>query len=51
MTCCDLFNETHAYDYAGCAGFPLLQTPTADALAADGLMFEQMETHHGAFRG
>ena len=36
-----LLNEQHVFNYLGCAGFPLLQTPNADALAADGVLFEQ----------
>ncbi len=36
-----LLNDQHAHHVLGCAGFPLLQTPAADALAADGLRFEQ----------
>ena len=36
-----LFNETHVHDYLGCAGLPFIQTPTADALAADGVRFTQ----------
>ena len=36
-----LLNDQHAHNVLGCAGFPHLQTPAADALAADGLRFEQ----------
>ncbi|MCX7011494.1 MAG: sulfatase-like hydrolase/transferase [Candidatus Sumerlaeota bacterium] len=36
-----LFNETHVFDYLGCMGLPLIETPTADALAADGVIFTQ----------
>ncbi|MBT7910109.1 MAG: sulfatase-like hydrolase/transferase, partial [Verrucomicrobia bacterium] len=36
-----LLNDQHAHHVLGCAGFPLLQTPAADALAADGIRFEQ----------
>ena len=36
-----LLNDQHAHQVLGCAGFPHLQTPAADALAADGLRFEQ----------
>src|SRR4051812_34665990 len=36
-----LMNDQHAHDVLGCAGFPRLQTPAIDALAADGIRFSQ----------
>ena len=36
-----LLNDQHAHHVLGCAGFPHVQTPAADALAAEGLRFEQ----------
>ena len=36
-----LINDQHAHHVLGCAGFPHVQTPAADALAADGLRFTQ----------
>ena len=36
-----LLIDQHAHHVLGCAGFPHVQTPAADALAAEGLRFEQ----------
>jgi choline-sulfatase len=40
-----LMSDQHRWDFMGCAGHPLAQTPNMDRLAADGAMFDAAYCH------